>query len=100
MHLGLAIQFVEVISEALEEEEALVEDFESIVAGFGTISHEKWIDLIPAKTILSLGYVGIAWTKLADLMYDTIREYPHYVKVPFPIAKICDGDRLMEQDTF
>ncbi|KAL9248693.1 NADH dehydrogenase [ubiquinone] 1 alpha subcomplex subunit 9, mitochondrial-like protein [Drosera capensis] len=25
--------------------------------------------------------------ELAELMYDTIREYPHYVKVPFPIAK-------------
>ncbi|KAL6978745.1 hypothetical protein U1Q18_020411 [Sarracenia purpurea var. burkii] len=25
--------------------------------------------------------------QLAELMYDTIREYPHYVKVPFPIAK-------------
>lgn len=21
-------------------------------------------------------------------MYDTIREYPHYVKVPFPVAKV------------
>ncbi|CAH9093815.1 unnamed protein product [Cuscuta europaea] len=25
--------------------------------------------------------------KLAELMYDMIREWPHYVKVPFPIAK-------------
>ncbi|KAF5937546.1 hypothetical protein HYC85_025052 [Camellia sinensis] len=25
--------------------------------------------------------------QLADLMYDTIREYPHFVKVPVPIAK-------------
>ncbi|KAL9436181.1 hypothetical protein AB3S75_022270 [Citrus x aurantiifolia] len=25
--------------------------------------------------------------ELAELMYDTIREYPHYVKVPFPVAK-------------
>ncbi|KAI3449832.1 hypothetical protein Pfo_006497 [Paulownia fortunei] len=25
--------------------------------------------------------------QLAELMYDTIREWPHYVKIPFPIAK-------------
>ncbi|KAL5562021.1 hypothetical protein UlMin_031768 [Ulmus minor] len=25
--------------------------------------------------------------ELAELMYETIREWPHYVKVPFPIAK-------------
>ncbi|KAL7113201.1 hypothetical protein ACP275_04G047800 [Erythranthe tilingii] len=25
--------------------------------------------------------------QLAELMYETIREYPHYVKIPFPIAK-------------
>ncbi|KAL8490025.1 hypothetical protein ACS0TY_025792 [Phlomoides rotata] len=25
--------------------------------------------------------------ELAELMFDTIREWPHYVKVPFPIAK-------------
>lgn len=25
----------------------------------------------------------------AELMYDTIRERPRYVKVPFPIAKVC-----------
>ncbi|KAH6811426.1 Rossmann-fold superfamily protein [Perilla frutescens var. frutescens] len=25
--------------------------------------------------------------ELAELMYDTIREWPHYVRIPFPIAK-------------
>lgn len=25
--------------------------------------------------------------QLAEIMFDTIREWPHYVKVPFPIAK-------------
>lgn len=24
----------------------------------------------------------------ADIMYDVIREWPRYVKVPFPIAKV------------
>ncbi|KAL9250473.1 NADH dehydrogenase [ubiquinone] 1 alpha subcomplex subunit 9, mitochondrial-like protein [Drosera capensis] len=31
--------------------------------------------------------------ELAELMYDTIREYPHYMKVPFPIAKILASPR-------
>ncbi|RWW49578.1 hypothetical protein BHE74_00044228, partial [Ensete ventricosum] len=26
--------------------------------------------------------------QLAELMYDTIREWPRYVKIPFPIAKV------------
>ncbi|XP_052211637.1 NADH dehydrogenase [ubiquinone] 1 alpha subcomplex subunit 9, mitochondrial [Diospyros lotus] len=33
--------------------------------------------------------------QLAELMYDTIREWPHYVKVPFPIAKAIATPREM-----
>ncbi|XP_057963986.1 NADH dehydrogenase [ubiquinone] 1 alpha subcomplex subunit 9, mitochondrial [Malania oleifera] len=31
--------------------------------------------------------------ELAELMYDTIREWPHYVKIPFPIAKALASPR-------
>ncbi|KAL3828097.1 hypothetical protein ACJIZ3_016899 [Penstemon smallii] len=31
--------------------------------------------------------------QLAELMYDTIREWPHYVKIPFPIAKAVSMPR-------
>ncbi|KAK1257164.1 hypothetical protein QJS04_geneDACA024404 [Acorus gramineus] len=31
--------------------------------------------------------------ELAELMYDGIREYPHYVKIPFPIAKVIASPR-------
>ncbi|OVA02296.1 hypothetical protein BVC80_9099g94 [Macleaya cordata] len=31
--------------------------------------------------------------ELAELMYETIREWPHYIKVPFPIAKVLASPR-------
>ncbi|KAL8055292.1 hypothetical protein ABFX02_04G047200 [Erythranthe guttata] len=31
--------------------------------------------------------------QLAELMFETIREYPHYVKIPFPIAKAISTPR-------
>ncbi|KAL8160698.1 hypothetical protein V2J09_002235 [Rumex salicifolius] len=33
--------------------------------------------------------------QLAEIMYDVIREYPHYVSVPFPVAKAVSSPREM-----